>query len=112
MQRGGGGGEVRGGMREEPSTMSVSGVQNQPCPLPQPTLLHTLLQASDPFTIPVGGLHIPCAAHPTSHNSPHLVVCLGSLHHAGEWVTEPVTELVVRGEDRGHEEVHEAPQLH
>ena len=41
-----------------------------------------------------------------------LVDDLGALHHAGERVGEPVLELGMGGEDLGHEEVHERPQLH
>lgn len=41
-----------------------------------------------------------------------LVVLLVAFDHALERVGEPVLELAVRGEDVGHEEVHEGPQFH
>lgn len=37
---------------------------------------------------------------------------LRPLHHPGHGVAEPALELLVAGKHGGHQEVHEAPQLH
>lgn len=41
-----------------------------------------------------------------------LVDRLLTLDHAGQRVAEPALELVVAGKDGGHEEMHQAPELH